>query len=229
MKPITMALSAITLAFSVNTAWAQLNSTDQKASYTIGVDLANNLKNQGIDIDADAFILGLEDVLKNRKLQLTDNDMKQALDDFRRQLEAKQNERRQALLQTNKQKSEQFLAENLKKPGVKSMESGLQYRVIKQGTGEFAKPNQVLVAHYRGTLIDGTEFDSSLSRGTPIEFKMDNVIEGWQQALAKMNPGSKWEIFVPPHLGYGERGAGNVIGPNETLIFEIELIATREE
>ncbi|MBE0494241.1 MAG: FKBP-type peptidyl-prolyl cis-trans isomerase [Thiomicrospira sp.] len=223
-----LTLSALTLTFSYAHA-SPLSTTEQKASYAIGVDLATNLKNQAIDIQVDPFLLGLEDTLKNNELKLTSDQMNQSLDDFRASLEAKQQANQKALADQNKKAGESFLAQNKTKPDIKTMESGLQYRVIEEGKGAHPTENDTIIAHYKGTLLDGTEFDSSYNRNAPIEFKMNNVILGWQQALKVMKPGSKWEIFVPADLAYGTRGAGNVIGPNQTLIFEIHFIATAAE
>lgn len=221
-------LSALAFTFSYAHA-APLSTTEQKASYAIGVDLANNLQNQGIDIQVDSFLLGLEDSLKENELKLTSEQMGESLDAFRASLEAKQQAEQQALADQNQKEGEAFLAKNKDKSGIKTLDSGLQYRVIEEGKGAHPTENDTIIAHYKGTLLDGTEFDSSYNRNAPIEFKMDNVILGWQEALKLMRPGSKWEIFVPSDLAYGMRGAGNVIGPNQTLIFEIHFISTAAE
>ncbi|UQB41604.1 FKBP-type peptidyl-prolyl cis-trans isomerase [Thiomicrospira microaerophila] len=214
-----------TLFISQN-ALANFDNLEQKASYAIGVDLANNLESQGIELDVDAFLLGLGDRLKKHELKLSEQQMAKAIQDFTQALEMKQNERYAALAKQNLERGKAFLNENKTKPGVNQLESGLQYRVVEQGTGPKATDSDVIIAHYRGRLIDGSEFDSSYNRGVPIEFKLNGVIPGWQEALKLMNAGSKWEIFVPADLAYGERGAGSVIGPNEVLIFEINFITT---
>ena len=126
--------------------------------------------------------------------------------------------------EANRQKGEAFLVENQKKEGVITLPSGLQYKVIEEGTGESPKPNDTVVTHYRGTLIDGKEFDSSYRRGEPASFPVNRVIAGWTEALQLMKVGAKWQLFIPPELAYGERGAGRAIGPNAALIFEIELV-----
>lgn len=221
-------LSALAFTFGSVQA-ASLSTTEQKASYAIGVDLANNLQNQGIEIQVDSFLLGLEDSLKKNELKLTNEQMAESLDAFRASLEAKQQAEKQALAEQNKKEGDAFLTKNKLKPGIKSLDSGLQYRIIEEGKGAHPNEEDTIIAHYKGTLLDGTEFDSSYKRNAPIEFKMDNVILGWQEALKLMKPGSKWEIFVPSELGYGLRGAGNVIGPNQTLIFEIHFISTAAE
>jgi FKBP-type peptidyl-prolyl cis-trans isomerase FklB len=142
-------------------------------------------------------------------------------------MRAKENERLNQLAEKNKNDGEAFLAENAKKQGVITLPSGLQYKIIKPGTGRKPKPTDEVTTHYRGTLIDGTEFDSSYRRGEPTSFPVNGVIAGWTEALQLMPVGAKWQLFIPPHLAYGERGAGGQIGPNATLIFEVELIAIK--
>lgn len=223
-------LSILALSLTFTSAHASsLSSTEQKASYAIGVDLATNLQNQGIEIQVDAFLLGLKDALKNNELKLSTEQMAEALDAFRASLEAKQQAEQKALAEQNQKSGETFLAKNKDKPGIKVLDSGLQYRIVEEGQGSHPKEGDTIIAHYKGWLLDGTEFDSSYKRNAPIEFKMNNVILGWQEALKLMKPGSKWEIFVPSNLAYGARGAGNVIGPNQTLIFEIHFISTAAE
>jgi FKBP-type peptidyl-prolyl cis-trans isomerase FklB len=202
----------------------KLNSVDKKASYALGSDLAKNFQQQGVEIDIPALVLGMQDVMENKSLRLTDAEMQQAVNEVKKQVMQKQAEVRKKLAEDNAQKGEAFLAKNKKRDDVKVTKSGLQYRIIEPGKGATPKEDNVLTANYKGTLIDGTEFDSSYSRGTPIEFQMGDVIPGWGEALKMMKPGAKWEIFVPPSLGYGSKGAGDIIGPNETLIFTIELI-----
>lgn len=223
---LSSALAGLLSLSSTIQAQTKLNSTEQKASYAIGVDLAQNLRNQGIELDINAFLQGLEHALRQKKLALTDEQMAEAIETFSQNLEQQRQAKLQAAAEANALRGKNFLAENKTKPNIKTLESGLQYRVIEPGKGNTATENDTIIAHYRGTLIDGTEFDSSFNRGTPIEFKLSNVIPGWQEALKRMNVGAKWEIFVPAELAYGERGAGNVIGPNETLIFEIHFIST---
>ncbi|KUJ74861.1 hypothetical protein AVO42_05640 [Thiomicrospira sp. XS5] len=202
----------------------KLDSVEKKASYALGSDLAKNFQQQGVEIDIPALVLGMQDVMENKSLRLTDAEMQQAVNEVKKQVMQKQAEARKKLAEDNAQKGEAFLAKNKKRDDVKVTKSGLQYRIIEPGKGATPKEDDVLTANYKGTLIDGTEFDSSYSRGTPIEFQMGDVIPGWGEALKMMKPGAKWEIFVPPSLGYGSKGAGDIIGPNETLIFTIELI-----
>ncbi|WP_044407994.1 FKBP-type peptidyl-prolyl cis-trans isomerase [Thiomicrospira microaerophila] len=218
-------LLASSLAFSSAT-FADLSTAEQRASYAIGVDLANNLTSQGIELSVEAFLQGLGDTLRGQSLALTEQEMANAIREFTRDLEIKQNERLASIAEENLLLGQAFLAENKKKPGIVTLDSGLQYRVIEQGKGAHPTDQDRIIAHYTGRLIDGTEFDSSYNRGTPIEFELGGVIAGWQQALKLMKPGAKWEIFVPTDLAYGTQGAGNVIGPNEVLIFDIHFIVT---
>ena len=227
MNKLSIAMFATAITFSASSqAATSLNTVTERASYTLGVDLAKSFANQGVEVDTKALVAGMNDVINNAKLQLTDQEMTLAVEEVKQQVKQKQLAAQKAAAEANAAKGSKFLAENKNKKGVKVMPSGLQYIVITEGEGEYATEDDYLTAHYRGTLIDGTEFDSSFNRGAPIEFQMSNVIKGWGEALKKMKPGSKWKIFVPPALGYGSHGAGQKIGPNETLIFEIELLST---
>jgi FKBP-type peptidyl-prolyl cis-trans isomerase FklB len=219
----------IFLSFSQLTFAQPLETVEQQASYAIGTDLAKNLKSQGIELNTEAFLLGLKDVLNNQPLKLNEEQMTSAVNEFRTELQAKQQQLKQQQAKQNAEKSQAFLQDNKTKPGITTLDSGLQYKVIESGEGQPPKDNATIIAHYRGRLIDGTEFDSSYNRGTPIEFQLQNVIPGWQQALKLMKPGAKWEIYVPSELAYGSQGAGNVIGPNQALIFEIHFISTAVE
>ncbi len=210
-----------TMAFADNT---DLKTNEQKASYALGADLANNFRQQGVEIDIPALTAGMKDSFAGRDLQLSQQQMKDAVEAIKQKVMAKQAEQRKKLAEVNAQQGQAFLTENKNKEGVKVMPSGLQYKVILPGKGTAPTEDDKLVAHYRGTLIDGTEFDSSYNRGTPLEFKMTDVIQGWREALKQMKPGAKWEIFIPPALAYGSQGAGKVIGPNETLIFTLHLL-----
>jgi FKBP-type peptidyl-prolyl cis-trans isomerase FklB len=200
-----------------------LKSQKDKVSYTIGVFSGNNLKQQSVDIDPDIMVKGIKDSLSGNKTLLTDQEMREVMTAFQKDMAVKQAEKRLALAEKNKKEGEAFLAENKKKEGVKTLSSGLQYKVIQGGTGKNPKATDEVVAHYRGTLINGTEFDSSYKRNEPATFKLDKVIKGWTEALLMMKEGAKWQIFIPSNLAYGENGAGP-IEPNATLIFDIELI-----
>jgi FKBP-type peptidyl-prolyl cis-trans isomerase FklB len=223
MKKTTLAISIALLATTHVNA-TELKTTTQKASYALGTDLAKSFQQQGVEVDATALVAGMKDVLNKKKLQLSVTEMKQAVADVKKQVIEKELAKRKLAADANAKKGKAFLAKNKTKADIKTLENGLQYKVIETGKGPLATEDDHLIAHYKGSLIDGTVFDSSYSRGKPIEFQMDNVIRGWGEALKKMNPGSKWQIFVPANLAYGEKGAGKTIGPNETLIFDIELL-----
>ena len=199
----------------------------EKQSYSIGADIGNKLKSQSIDVDPDALAQGLKDAISGNKLLMTEQEIKESLSSLQKEMMEKQAERTKQLSEKNKKEGDAFLAENKKKEGVKTLPSGLQYKVITEGTGKTPKAEDTVITNYRGTLIDGTEFDSSYKRGQPATFPVKGVIPGWTEALQLMKEGSKWELFIPASLAYGERGAGNVIGPYATLIFEIELISVK--
>jgi FKBP-type peptidyl-prolyl cis-trans isomerase FklB len=171
----------------------------------------------------------MKDGFSGGKPLLTEQEVQETVATFQKEMMAKQEELAKKLGEKNKEEGEAFLAENKKKEGVKVLPSGLQYKVVKAGTGGKPKLTDTVTTHYRGTLIDGTEFDSSYRRGQPVSFPVAGVIPGWTEALQLMEEGSKWQLFIPPNLAYGERGAGRDIGPNATLIFEIELISIQQE
>ncbi|MGA3207332.1 MAG: FKBP-type peptidyl-prolyl cis-trans isomerase [Syntrophales bacterium] len=202
-----------------------LKNDKDKLSYTMGVDIGKHLRQQSMDVDPDMFAEGLKDVMTGAKTALTDEEMQQIISNFQKETAEKQAVKMKAVAEKNKREGEAFLAENKKKEGVKILANGLQYKVIKDGKGQTPKLTDTVTTNYRGTLIDGTEFDSSYKRGQPAKFPVGGVILGWREALQLMKVGSKWQIFIPSNLAYGEMGAGNVIGANQTLIFEIELIS----
>lgn len=230
MKLASLVLVAILLV--AGHVWAAddvaLKTQKDKLSYSFGANFGKNLKQQSIDIDPDIMMKGLKDGLSGNKTILTDQEMRDVMTAFQKEMVAKQAEQRKALGEKNKKEGDAFLAENKQKEGVKTLPSGLQYRVLKAGTGKSPKITDSVVAQYRGTLIDGTEFDSSYQRKEPPTFRVNGVIKGWTEALQLMKEGDKWQLFVPSDLAYGERGAGPLIGPNSTLIFEVELISVRE-
>ncbi len=205
-----------------------LKDQKYKVSYSIGMDIGNNLKKQSIDIDPDILAQGIKDAFSGGKTLLTEQEFRDTITAFQKELRAKQIERAQELAEKNKGEGEAFLAENKKKESIVTLSSGLQYKVIKEGTGETPKLADMVTVNYRGTLIDGTEFDSSYRRGQPATFSVKGVIAGWTEALQLMKVGSKWQLFIPPALAYGERGAGRDIGPNATLIFDVELLSIKE-
>jgi FKBP-type peptidyl-prolyl cis-trans isomerase FklB len=213
---------ALGVLFLVSQVSAQenlvLKNQKDKVSYIIGMNIGNDLKRQSIDISPKILAEGVQQALAGSKPLLTEQEIQETMMAFQKEMMAKQKERGDA-----------FLAENKKKEGVKTLPSGLQYKVIKAGTGKKPKLNDTVMTHYRGTLIDGTEFDSSYKRGQPVSFLVSGVLPGWTEALQLMEEGAKWQLFIPSNLAYGERGAGGIIGPNATLIFEIELISIQEK
>jgi len=200
-----------------------------KVSYIIGMDIGTNLKKQSVDINPEILLKGIKDGLSGNKPLMTDQEMKDTIAGFQREMQAKQEEVNKKMGDKNKKEGETFLAENKKKEGVVTLASGLQYKVIKKGSGKKPKATDTVTTHYKGTLIDGTEFDSSYKRGQPVSFPVNGVIAGWTEALQLMEEGAKWQLFIPPQLAYGEKGAGPQIGPHATLIFEVELISVQEK
>jgi FKBP-type peptidyl-prolyl cis-trans isomerase len=202
----------------------ELKTQKDKASYSIGVSIGKNLKDQKVEIQTDILVKGLLDAYTGAKTQLTEKEMGDVLAQFQQEIMAKAQEEAAKKGGENKSKGEKFLADNKNKPGVKTTPSGLQYTVISEGTGPKPTASSTVKVHYTGKLIDGTTFDSSVDRGEPIEFPLNGVIKGWTEGVQLMSKGSKYKFFIPSDLAYGDRGAGNAIGPNETLIFEVELL-----
>jgi FKBP-type peptidyl-prolyl cis-trans isomerase FklB len=205
----------------------ELKGGKEKLSYSIGMDIGGNLKRGSVEVDPDLLAKGLKDSYGGGKTILTEDEARKTIAEFQKALMAKNAEAMQKLSEKNKAEGEKFLAENGKKEGVKSLPSGLQYKEITPGKGKSPKISDNVTTHYKGTLIDGTEFDSSYKRGQPATFPVSGVIPGWTEALQLMKEGAKWQLFVPSRLAYGEKGAGQVIGPNATLIFEVELISVK--
>ena len=195
----------------------------EKLSYSMGIFFGQSVNRQEMEIDIPAFMQAVEDVLNNAEKKLTDDEMKKILNTYQK----KEKEEQITKSTISKVDGEKFLAENRNNDGVIVLASGLQYKIIKNSIGKKPTANSRVVVHYRGTLIDGTEFDSSYARGEPIELNLNQVIKGWQEALQLMAIGSKWQIVIPSELAYGKRGAGRVIGPNATLIFDIELLSIK--
>lgn len=223
--------AAIVIVLFAGSAWAEeavvLKTDKDKVSYGIGMTIGNNLKKDAVDVDADLVAKGLKDAFSGGKTLMTDEENRASMNKFQKELMEKQAEASKKAAEKNRKDGEEFLAANGKKEGVVTLNSGLQYKVIKSGTGKTPGPTDKVETHYRGTLIDGTEFDSSYKRGQTVTFPVNGVIPGWTEALQKMKEGDKWQLFVPSKLAYGERGAGREIGPNSTLVFEVELIAVK--
>lgn len=204
------------------------STVEQKASYSFGVDIAKSLTAQEIEIDIDALAEGLVSAYKESALALNDEEMKQAIVDFRTEVNRIAAKEVLEAGIANKEAGEAFLEENAKKEGVVITESGLQYKVLTEGEGETPKLTDTVTTHYKGTLIDGTEFDSSYKRNAPTSFPVNAVIKGWTEALQLMPVGSKWQLFIPSDLAYGPSTPGKVITANSALIFEIELLSIKE-
>lgn len=205
----------------------ELKTDKEKISYSIGMDIGGNLKRGSVEVDPDLLARGLKDSYGGGKTMLTEDQARQAIADFQKAQMAKQAETMKILSEKNKADGEKFLAENAKKEGVKVLPSGLQYKELTPGTGKSPKSTDTVTTHYKGTLIDGAEFDSSYKRGEPATFPVSGVIPGWTEALQLMKEGAKWQLFIPSKLAYGEKGVGQVIGPNATLIFEVELLTVK--
>jgi FKBP-type peptidyl-prolyl cis-trans isomerase FklB len=203
----------------------QLKDLKDKVSYSIGLDLGFNFKKQNLELNPDALLAGVKDALGGKQPLLSESEVKETMTALTKQLEEKQ----KALAEQNVKDGEKFLAANKTKEGVKTTASGLQYKVIKEGTGPQPKVTDSVVAHYRGTLINGTEFDSSYKRGQPATFPLSGVIKGWTEGLQLMKVGSKYQLFIPANLAYGDRAMGADIAPNSTLIFEIELVGIQPQ
>ena len=193
------------------------------------MNMGESLHRAFVDVDPDLVARGLKDALSGEKTLLTDDQAKAAMTALQAEVRKQQEDKMQAAGEANKQAGEGFLAANKSKEGVLTLPSGLQYKILTQGTGTKPTASDTVVCNYRGTLIDGTEFDSSYKRGQPTSFPVGQVIKGWTEALELMPVGSKWQLFVPSDLAYGSRGAGPTIGPNATLIFEVELLSIQEK
>ncbi len=219
-KRSIIGVSVLLLLGSFSVAAAELDNDKAKWSYAIGARIGLDMLQRGIEIDSKAFVQAIEDIRQAKPLRLSDQQMNDAL----RALQQQQAGKLQAMAKKNREAGEKFLAENKNKPGIKTTASGIQYAIIQPGKGDMPTANDTVVVHYRGTLINGKEFDSSYSRGEPATFPVNGVIQGWQEILQKMRVGAKWRAYIPAQLAYGERGAPPSIGPNETLIFDIELL-----
>jgi FKBP-type peptidyl-prolyl cis-trans isomerase FklB len=199
-------------------------TTQEKVSYIIGVNIGRGLARDGVEISPEQLLAGIKAGASGSKTAITSEESQEIMQAFQQKMMEKQQTAQSKAAQAGKVEGEAFLAANGKKPGIKTTASGLQYQVIKDGTGKTPKPTDKVTTHYRGTLISGKQFDSSYDRGQPATFPVNGVIAGWTEALQLMKEGAKWKLFIPSDLAYGERGAGADIPPNSTLIFEIELI-----
>jgi FKBP-type peptidyl-prolyl cis-trans isomerase FklB len=207
----------------------KLDTPKSRISYTIGLNIGKDFSNQEMDIDPDILLIGIKDSLEGREPKLSEEEMIAEVQAFQTDMQTRQTEKIRALAEKNLAESEAFLAENAKQEGVVVLGSGLQYKVIEPGSGKSPTADSTVTVHYRGSLVDGTEFDSSYSRNEPATFPVSGVIPGWTEALPLMKEGAKWQLVIPPQLAYGERGAGNTIGPNAALVFDVELISIAAE
>ena len=206
----------------------ELKTDLDKVSYSIGLGIGTNMKRQSIDVNMEALTTGIQDALSGGDVLLTDEEVQKVMTDFQAKTRTQAEEAKKVAAETNLKEGEAFLTANKEKEDVVVLTSGLQYKVLQAGSGKMPKATDTVTTHYRGTLIDETEFDSSYSRGEPTSFPVGGVIAGWTEALQLMKVGAKWRLFVPSNLAYGERGAGQMIGPNAALIFEVELLSIQE-
>jgi len=202
-----------------------LKTDKDKVSYALGMNLGANLKRDSVDIDTAIFVRALKDTVTGGKTLLTDSEARAALTQLQTEVRGKQMEKMKLAGEANKKEGDSFLAANKTKEGIVTLPSGLEYKILTQGTGPKPAATDTVVCNYRGTLINGTEFDSSYKRGQPATFPVSGVIKGWTEALQLMPVGSKWQLFLPAELAYGERGPSPEIGPNSTLVFEVELLS----
>lgn len=232
-----LALGAAIASPAADTKPPELKDQKDKVSYSIGMDIGRNIKRQNLELNLEALSAGIRDAIAGGKAALTEEESREVMNAYRTEMQSKQQSQAKEQGEKNKKEGEAFLAANVKKEGVKThqvkLPSGtnavLQYKVMTAGTGAKPTTNDTVITHYRGTLIDGTEFDSSYRRNEPATFAVTGVIKGWTEALLMMPVGSKWQLFIPSELAYGERGAGRNIGPNATLIFDIELIGIQDK
>jgi FKBP-type peptidyl-prolyl cis-trans isomerase len=230
MKTIYWAVSAaIVWGSSLQAADAPKSEKD-KLSYAIGADIGQGLKQAGLGEKLDAAVLtgALTDILAGKPAQMTPEEMRASIEGLQKQMQEKMQAESKAAGEENAKKGDAYLAENAKKEGVKTTASGLQYKVVTEGKGKKPTADSTVTTHYAGRLIDGTEFDSSIKRGEPASFPLKGVIPGWTEVLQLMPVGSKWEVTIPSKLAYGEQGQPPVIGPNQTLVFDIELLDSKE-
>lgn len=229
IKLVTAAVMGLMMTTAMAATDATSLSTDtDKLSYSIGADLGKNFKTQGIDINPAALAKGMQDGMGTAPLALTEQQMKDVLNKFQKDLMAKRTSEFNKKADENKTKGEAFLAENKSKPGVVVLPSGLQYKIIEAGTGSKPAKADTVTVEYTGTLINGTVFDSTDKAGKPATFQVSQVIPGWTEALQLMPAGSTWEVYVPAGLAYGPRSVGGPIGPNEALVFKIHLISVKK-
>jgi FKBP-type peptidyl-prolyl cis-trans isomerase len=221
MKLKTLVLLPLLLSAPAIISAADIDTDKQKLSYIFGIQIGQGLKAEGVNLEMEAFSAGIEDMMQGNEPQIDQETAQNLVQAYQQE---KQSE--MAKIGARKQKeSSDFLAKNAKEKGVVVTASGLQYKILEKGEGKSPTSTDQVVAHYTGKLLDGTVFDSSVERGEPATFAVSGVIKGWQEALPMMKEGAKWQLVIPANLAYGDRGIGNIIGPNETLMFDIELVS----
>lgn len=226
-KGLAAAVLVIMFAFSINARAGEqtpLKDERDRLSYSFGMSFGTNLRKQSIDINPEIYFRGLMDAYKGGETLMSDSEVREIIAGFQKEMAAKQETQIKALAEKNRKEEEAFFAENKKKEGVKTLPSGLQYKVLREGSGEMPRAADVITVNYRGTLLDGTEFDSSYKKGEPVTLRVNTAIPGWVEALQLMKENSKWQVFIPSNLAYGERAVSSVIGPNSALVFEVELV-----
>jgi FKBP-type peptidyl-prolyl cis-trans isomerase FklB len=216
---ITAVSAALAASILAEDQGPQLKDLKDKASYSIGMNIGMNFKKQNVELNPDALLAGVKDAMSGKKPALTEAEAREVMNTWSKELAEKQ----KAMADKNEGEGKKFLEDNKKKDGVKTTASGLQYKVLKEGTGPQPKASDTVTVDYRGTLINGTEFDSSYKRGQPATFPLNGVIKGWTEGLQLMKTGAKYQFFIPSDLAYGQRAMGPDIAPNSTLVFEVEL------
>jgi FKBP-type peptidyl-prolyl cis-trans isomerase FklB len=228
MKVVSMLVMGLVFSAANAAELSSLANDKDKLSYSIGVDLGKSFKTQSIDVNLDALNKGMQDGIAGTKFLLTEQQMKDVLNQFQKDLMTKRTAEFNKKADENKAKGEAFLNENKTKPGVVVLPSGLQYKILEAGKGEKPGKADTVTVEYTGHLLDGTVFDSTEKTGKPAVFNVSQVIPGWTEALQLMPAGSTWEVYIPASLAYGSRSVGGPIGPNETLVFNIHLISVKK-
>ena len=224
-----LVISAMALGTSSALAATKLSSEKDKISYMIGYQIGSNFKRDGLEVDLNMVLNGMKEASTGVASPLSAEESQKLMTDLQKNLQAKAESKQKADGEKNAKEGKAFLEENGKKKDIVKLPSGMQYKELTAGKGDSPKATDTVKTHYRGTLINGTEFDSSYKRGQPATFPVNGVIKGWTEALQLMKPGAKWQLFIPSELAYGEGGAGESIGPNSTLIFEVELLSIEKK
>jgi FKBP-type peptidyl-prolyl cis-trans isomerase FklB len=229
MKYFLITLLSVAFLSSVCYADEKLDLKDQKdkESYSLGYQFGQNLKSQGVEINLDIYTSGTRDALGGKDSLMSQEEIRATIEELQKRVMAARQKELKEKAEKNLSESKAFLEENKKKEGIKTLPSGLQYKILVEGSGKTPKSTDTITVHYRGTLINGSEFDSSYKKGQPSTFQVKSVIRGWSEALQLMKGGSRWQLFIPPELAYGESAGGGQIPPNSTLIFEVELISVK--